>query len=263
VWLSNIVQTQKGRDAFISALNQFRSKKVEVGEGFAALGAVLWDLLDQCSASNDIHSAKVIMMLSQTFYRRRRPSSSDMMAQAHPHGMLSLRASSDSETSHLASTSATKASGDHTPGEGDLRGTSIDALDGSFDGEAESDDRSGVNSSSQTARTLRDYLKEMLISHTIWRDGSFWEQALWQCMIEQMQTIPYEKAWYDMDGEGRAEAVRRVHSVVFSQVMAITHSMIELGCSKSQTREFLYRMCVVHQLSERQRQQLLSHLLSR
>lgn len=47
-WLSNVVTTQKGRDAFISALNQFRSKKVEVGEGFSALGAVLWDLLDQC-----------------------------------------------------------------------------------------------------------------------------------------------------------------------------------------------------------------------
>ena len=47
-WLSNVVTTQKGRDAFISALNQFRSKKVEVGDGFSALGAVLWDLLDQC-----------------------------------------------------------------------------------------------------------------------------------------------------------------------------------------------------------------------
>ena len=31
------------------------------------------------SACNDVHSAKVIMMLSQTFYRRRKPSSTDLL----------------------------------------------------------------------------------------------------------------------------------------------------------------------------------------
>ena len=65
-----------------------------------------------------------------------------------------------------------------------------------------------------------------------------------------------------MDKDQRHEAVRRVHDVVFSQVMAITHSMVELGCSKTQTREFLYRMCVIHQLSESQRHLLLGHLIS-
>jgi len=39
--------------------------------------------------------------------------------------------------------------------------------------------------------------------------------------------------------------------------------MLELGCSKVQTREFLYRMCVIHQLSESQRHLLLGHLISR
>lgn len=76
-----------------------------------------------------------------------------------------------------------------------------------------------------------------------------------------MQTIPYDRAWYDMDRETRALSVRRVHDVIFSQVMAITHSMLELGCSNEQSREFLYRMCVIHQLSEAQRQQLLQHVV--
>ena len=66
-----------------------------------------------------------------------------------------------------------------------------------------------------------------------------------------------------MDRDARTDAVRRVHEVVFSQVMAITHSMMELGCPKQQTREFLYRMCVIHQLSENQRHLLLTHLISR
>lgn len=66
-----------------------------------------------------------------------------------------------------------------------------------------------------------------------------------------------------MDRDSRDLSVRRVHDVVFSQVMAITHSMLELGCTRLQCREFLYRMCVIHQLTESQRQQLLSHVLNR
>jgi hypothetical protein len=40
-----------------------------VGDGFEALGAVLWTALSNCQAENDIHNASVIMMLSQV--RRR------------------------------------------------------------------------------------------------------------------------------------------------------------------------------------------------
>lgn len=104
-------------------------------------------------------------------------------------------------------------------------------------------------------------MKEKILGHPLWEDGNYWEQALWQCAIEQLQTIPYERPWYEMDRESRERAVGHVHDVVFSQVMAITHSMMELGCSQQQSREFIYRMCVVHQLSESQRQDLLAHIL--
>ena len=36
-----------------------------MGLGFSILGTILWNVLDRCKESNDIHSAKVIMMLSQ------------------------------------------------------------------------------------------------------------------------------------------------------------------------------------------------------
>jgi hypothetical protein len=32
----------------------------------------------------------------------------------------------------------------------------------------------------------REYLKELLSAHAIWHDGHFWEQALWQCAVEQV-----------------------------------------------------------------------------
>ena len=38
---------------------------MEVGDGFQALGAVLWTALSHCQAENDVHNASVIMMLSQ------------------------------------------------------------------------------------------------------------------------------------------------------------------------------------------------------
>jgi hypothetical protein len=106
----------------------------------------------------------------------------------------------------------------------------------------------------------RMYLKELLISHVIWLDGRFWEQALWQCVLEQLVMIQLDQKWHDLEPADRLEAVTRVHDVIFSQVMAIAHSMIELGCSKASAREFVYRMCVVHQLSERQLHELIRHL---
>ena len=36
-----------------------------MGEGFDALGAVLWNALSYCQSEKDIHNASVIMMLSQ------------------------------------------------------------------------------------------------------------------------------------------------------------------------------------------------------
>ena len=45
----------------------------------------------------------------------------------------------------------------------------------------------------------------------------------------KLGTIPYEKLWHDMDRDSQNLTVRRVHEVIFSQVMALTHSMIELG----------------------------------
>lgn len=64
-WLCNSVRTLAGREIFISELNQFRSKKVNLGAGFDALGVVLWTTLSYCQVENDIRTAKVIMMLAQ------------------------------------------------------------------------------------------------------------------------------------------------------------------------------------------------------
>jgi hypothetical protein len=35
----------------------------------------------------------------------------------------------------------------------------------------------------------REYIKDKLVSHVIWQDGNYWEQALWKCTIEQVRSI--------------------------------------------------------------------------
>ena len=36
----------------------------------------------------------------------------------------------------------------------------------------------------------REYLKEMLCSHSLWHNGGFWDKALWHCAIEQVSDWP-------------------------------------------------------------------------
>lgn len=144
-WLARLVKSQPGRDMFMTVLNQFRSRKVNVGDGFSSLGAVLWEALDCCFASNDVHTAKVIMMLSQTFYRQL-----EEPAPAKPTSLF---------------------------------GDSPDAFgrERSGDGYGDDDDDDRGRDTGQ-----RQYLKDKLIEHPIWHDGTFWEQVLWQCTIEQV-----------------------------------------------------------------------------
>jgi hypothetical protein len=63
--LCQLCDTTEGRKLFVNVLNQFRSKQVEVGLGFSLLGAVVWYLLTKCLHVNDVHNAKIVMILSQ------------------------------------------------------------------------------------------------------------------------------------------------------------------------------------------------------
>jgi hypothetical protein len=210
VKLGTLVKEQRGRDVFATVLNQYRSKKCDVGHGYAALNALMWQTLDECAdPPHDVHTAKVIMMLSQTFY---------------------------------------------TSEEG-----------GKKEKEKEKERRDGLceEEGFGSRESSRQYLKDYLLPHPLWQDAKYWELLLWECTIEQLHTIPYPVRWYDMQERERKEAVKRVHEVLTSQVMAVEHSMLELGCDQKLVREFVYRMCALHQLGEGQRHLLLNHLQAR
>ncbi len=68
--------------------------------------------------------------------------------------------------------------------------------------------------------------------------------------------------WHDLNYQDRAEAATQIHSVIFSQLGALGHSMIEFGCSVDQACAFVRRLSVRHQLPLSKRSMLLSHLMN-
>jgi hypothetical protein len=69
--------------------------------------------------------------------------------------------------------------------------------------------------------------------------------------------------WYDLNYTERVEAASQVHAVVFAQLGALAHSMIELGCGLDRSCAFVRRMSIRNQLPSSQRTMLLTHLMDR
>jgi len=187
------------------AINQHRGRNTKIyhEEQFEGLCQVLDALLTGCDReSADVASAKMIMMLAQTFYITR-----------------------------------------ETDGEG------------------------------SEAKVKRSYPNVKLCNHLIWSDEDFWVQALFQCVTESLSQSgvilqvrvkksesPRKMKWHDLSLDERAEAASQVHAVIFAQLGALAHSMIEFGCTVEQAIAFVRRLSVRHQLPLSQRTMLLSHL---
>jgi hypothetical protein len=191
------------------AMNNQRGKvsSLKFQEQFDGLCRVLESLLDGCDReSADVASAKMVMMLAQTFYMVK---------------------------------------------------------------EEDKDD---------TSRSKRMYPKDKLCQHPIWLDEDFWVQALFQCVTDSLSNsgvmvrVKVKKSdlnraktkmkWHDLRPADRLDAASQVHAVIFAQLGALAHSMIEFGCSKEKACSFVRRLSVRHQLPLEQRTMLLTHLLS-
>jgi hypothetical protein len=144
-----------------------------VGIGFSLLGAVLWNLLTECRVANDVHNGKIVMILSQVCV-----TCCEIISYAY--------------TAALYCTCMIQTFYRNIHQDGKERSARTSNSDAEEDeDEAEADGFGDRDSSSsqpvdETSRDRRQYLKELLISHPIWAEGRFWEQALWQCVLEQV-----------------------------------------------------------------------------
>jgi 6-phosphofructokinase len=69
--------------------------------------------------------------------------------------------------------------------------------------------------------------------------------------------------WHDLNYTERVEAASQVQAVVFAQLGALAHSMIEFGCGLNRSCAFVRRMAIRNQLPSSQRAILLQHLMAR
>ena len=223
------METKEGRDTFTVELNQLRSRQVELPtEGFNALASVLWAALTMCSGHNDIHNAKIIMMLSQTFYRAIKDVTLDNSEDNNQH----IENQGDEEISNEKLEYLNR-SNNASDSDSDMEFHDANELAiSSTPKKLPPVSPSKIASSSQTTPNsikkrssiidrgaTRQYIKVMLCTHPIWKDINFWEQTLCQCAFEQLQSMPHDEAWHDMNTETRCIMVKQVHEVVFSQVM--------------------------------------------
>jgi hypothetical protein len=139
-------------------------------------------------------------------------------------------------------------------------------------------------SSSSSARNKRIYVKSKLIGHSLWEEDEFWDQALYQCVTESLThsgvMANFDRShnhrsvqpksewadtktlrWHDLTHAERSEAASQVHAVVFAQLGALAHSMMEFGCGRERSCAFVRRMSVRNQLPISQRTMLLQHLV--
>lgn len=154
----------------------------------------------------------------------------------------------------------------------------------------------GVNTSGEVSdeRKRRLYVKATLVNHPFFSQEDFWVQALFQCVTESLagsgvvslnfdprsasgetsmpasrrdrdsdSTERRQRKWYELNGQERAEAASQVHAVIFAQLGALSHSMLEFGCDQSVAVAFVRRLSIQHQLPLSQRTMLLQHLIGR
>ena len=144
------------------------------------------------------------------------------------------------------------------------------------------DDDDGEDDNNNEQRNNRIYLKTNLISNSLWSKDSFWDQALFQLVSESLiksgvmesfstasngssNTSNTKKIlkWHDLTSKQRMEAASQLHALIFSQLGALAHSMMEFGCSVDMTCVFVRQMSIRHQLPISQRIVLLQHVLGK
>jgi hypothetical protein len=49
--------------------------------------------------------------------------------------------------------------------------------------------KTGARVTAGPTKGCRWYIKEILLDHPMWKEARFWEQSLWQCVMEQVRTV--------------------------------------------------------------------------
>jgi tetratricopeptide (TPR) repeat protein len=80
-----LFEDEKNRTMFVKLLNLQRSKVQDVGSGYDVLASLMQLNLDWCAKQSDVRTAKMVMIMSETFFRRRTTHPFDQRAEAREY----------------------------------------------------------------------------------------------------------------------------------------------------------------------------------
>ncbi|GKZ01367.1 hypothetical protein MPSEU_001087700 [Mayamaea pseudoterrestris] len=152
--------------------------------------------------------------------------------------------------------------------------------------DAENPQAGGNGNGNRSSRDHREFVRTRLRDHPLWKREDFWDATFGQLITESLthsgvmanfekdksssqnsgtsEWLQHRKThWYDLTQMERVDAAAQVHAVVFAQLGALAHSMIEMGCGLERSAAFVRRMSIRNQLPISQRTMLLQHLMSR
>ena len=137
-----------------------------------------------------------------------------------------------------------------------------------------SDDEEGEGG--EGGRETRVYLRSRLTNPKK-RDETHWDACLFWLLSEAIQSssVLYnmvfgmgvdgrskkQLSWHNIKPENRDEAASQVHAIVFAQVSALVHSMMEFGVAKATCEAFIHKHSTRNGLS-REMQKMLHGLIN-
>lgn len=104
----------------------------------------------------------------------------------------------------------------------------------------------------------RRYLQqeEDIRGHPLWRKEGFWEAALLEGTMSQLDLLE-PVHWDELEPDQLREAIINVHNIVFGQLGTLAFAMLDLGLSREEVGERIYSMIEEAQLTEDQSHELL------
>jgi hypothetical protein len=238
------------RSTICYALNSKRSSNAEIKTvvQFDALCRLFYAVLSGCDCEpGGVSNAKMCMMLAQTFYLNQSPGGT----QKGGDGMLSPVREARSKRIFVRSRLM-----DHPLWSND-EFWYVSIVANTFFGLF----CSLVLIISGISR--RDQALYQCVSESLTHSGVManFERGTFRATSRSEWTESQKLKWHDLTLKERAEAASQVHAVVFAQLGALAHSMMELGCGLERSCAFVRRMAIRNQLPLTQRTMLLQHLV--
>lgn len=173
VYEVEVLMHLSARMAFLKELNLQRSRAQNVGASFSRLARVLWWLLDACAADDDVASARMTMVMAETFF-------------------------------HVIDAPG-PASGPASGAEAAECGAN--ATEGGADAPApggDDDDSGGEDGGRGSSRARRFFLQSILRGHRVWRVEGFWEEVFYASVYEAVRLSSNPQCGPDRDRGDRA-----------------------------------------------------------